>query len=101
MDVQDLGYGEISGRPRWLVDSRYLVERDKRLTHLVTDQKTGVEYFVPFVGPSKEHPMIEYSVVQKRGRRRIAYPETVATRMLKPGGPRCLEIQKIIEAIKD
>ena len=96
-----MGYCAISGRPRWLVHNRYLVERDKRLTHLVTDQSTGVEYYVTWMGSSREHPLIEYDVVQKRGRRRIAYEETVSTRTLRPGGPRCLEIEKIIKAIED
>lgn len=100
MTVDDLGYCKISGRPRWRVDGRYLVERDHRLSHQVTDERTGVQYFVPWKGKNG-HPLIEYDVVSKRGLRRIAYTETVATRMLKPGGPRCLQIESVIGAIQD
>lgn len=100
MEVLDLPDCEISGRPRWKVAGQYHVVRDYRGQHLVTDEKTGVEYHIGWSMANKP-PLIEYTVWSKRGRRKMAYAEISSVRLLRDNGPRHKQICEIIDAIKN
>ena len=98
LEVQNLPESPIRMRPRWKVGEHYEVDVGKGWQYMVTDMRTGVEYYVNRTNDKQmRRSPIEYETIK----RKPGYTQghVAAVRMLKPHGPRQTEICDVVDAV--
>jgi len=98
LKVQDLPESPIRLLPRWKVGEHYEVDIGKGWQYMVTDTRTGVEYYVDRANDEQmRRSPIEYETIKRK--RGYTQGHVAAVRMLNPHGPRQTEICDVVAAV--